>query len=450
MRLSSDLSRIVKGDLPLDFNWNSDPYPNLPIPKKFPAEPTVNQLKNIIIDDEGLRDGLHGVSDYPSVNEMIGYVEAVNQLGLQLMTVGIYSGNGVIDKTTKKLLKLMAVKYPDISPIILCLATNDSLKWSANCAAINPKLQVLVFMGSAPSRLLVEGWSKDFVLEKLGWAIKKAVKKYRLTVIGATEHTTQTPPDFLKKIIQTQVANGAKYFCIADTIGIARPKGTYRLVKFVKKTLKKIGAENILVDWHGHRDLGLSIANTMTAIAAGVDRIHLVPWGIGERSGNTPLEKFMVNHCQILKEAGVKSQWNLTKLSNLLKIYAEITNNQIPFYGCLSQRAFFTSLGIHTSAILKAEKLAEEAGRKGHSELVPRLKGMARKVYSGIDPKLTGREYQIGIGPYSGESTVKLWALNRDFKEPSKRIIREVLKTAKGLRRSLTEKEIFRLINNKS
>jgi 2-isopropylmalate synthase len=450
MRLSSELSKIVKGELPLDFNWNSDSHPSSPFPRMIPPEPKPKQLEKVMIDDEGLRDGLHGVPEYPNTRDMLRYVQAVSRLGVDLMTVGIYSGNGVVDKITKRLLKRMNDEYPEITPIILSLANEESLKWAGDCAKLNPNLQVIVFMGSAPSRMLVEGWSKELVLEKLGKAVKKAVNRYQLTVIGATEHTTQTPPDFLKKIIEVQVVNGAKFFCIADTIGTARPVGVFRLVKFVKKVLAKMKANEVLVDWHGHRDIGFSKSNVMTAVAAGADRVHLVPWGIGERSGNASLEGFLLSASQILWDNNLESRWDLSKLTSLLEIYTQITGNQTPRYGCLSRRAFHTSLGIHTAAILKTEQLAEEAEKKGHPEVTQKLKRMARTVYSAIYPKVVGREYQIGIGPYSGMSTVKLWAISHSLDEPSIRTIKKILATAKGLRRQLTDKEILRLFHGKA
>ncbi|PIS09003.1 hypothetical protein COT75_04040 [Candidatus Beckwithbacteria bacterium CG10_big_fil_rev_8_21_14_0_10_34_10] len=449
MRPSLELKKIIEGKIPLDFNWNCDFYKSSLLHKRIPPEPKASQLKKVIIVDEGLRDGLHGVLDYPSVKKMLRYVKSAYLMKIRVMTIGIYSGDGVVSKTTKKLLWKMKVDFPQISPIVLSMATSESLKWAAECAAINPKLQVLVFMGSAPSRMLVEGWTKDFVFSRLSWAVKKAVNTYKLNVIGATEHTTQTPPGFLKAIIKTQIKNGAKYFCVADTIGIARPIGVYRIIKFVKKVLRDFGADDILIDWHGHRDIGYSTANAMAAVAAGADRIHLVALGIGERAGNSSLEKFLVNASQILRESDSIPRWDMSYLSTLLKVYAEITNNDLPQYGCLGERAFCTSLGIHTAAILKAEQLALEAEKKGHSDLVPQLREMARKVYSAIDPNSVGRDYQIGIGPYSGASTVKLWAISKGFKEPSERTIKKVLNTAKGLRRNLSKKEIFSLINFK-
>ncbi len=447
---SQELLKILNGDLPLDFNWNSDPHPASLIPKRIIFDPSPQQLKKVIINDEALRDGLHGVDKYPSVQEMLSYMEAAYELGIRLMTVGIYSGDGVVNETTKKLLKKMSQKYAHVSPIVLSLATESSLRWAADCRKLNSKLQVIVFMGSSPSRMLVEGWTKNLVLRRLKWAVAKAVKKYKLTVIGATEHTTQTPPDFLRKIIRVQIENGAKFFCIADTIGTARPVGAFRLVRFVRKVLDSLGANRVLIDWHGHRDIGLAVPNCLAAVAAGVNRVHLVPWGIGERAGNAALEVFLINAFQIMQEKGYKLRWDLSKLSKLLEVYAQITNNVIPYHGCLSQRAFATSLGIHTAAILKGLILAQEARKKGHPELALRLEIMANQVYSGVGCHLIGRQHQISIGPYSGFSTVKVKARLIGLKEPPQQIIEAILTTAKKLRRQLTDEEFWTLINGKN
>lgn len=448
MAKSSDFEAITAGVIPLDFSWNHDFHEDSPVLGMIPAEPSSDQLKRLIIDDEGLRDGLHGVRKYPSVDQMFQYVEMVRQVGIKVMTVGIFSGEGIVDKTTKKLLKGMDVNYPEISPIVLSLATKESISWAADCAEINPRLQVIVFMGTSPSRMLAEGWTKEYVLENLAWAVDEAVNKHNLFVIGATEHTTQTPPDFLREIIKVEVGNGAKIFCIADTIGTSRPIGSYRITRFVKETLKDLGAENVLVDWHGHRDTDNQIANALTAIAAGANRVHVVPWGIGERAGNTNMEGLMLNISQILAENGFESPWDLSKISKLLEIYIEITGNQIPSYGCLSKNFEVTSLGIHTAAILKAERLACEAEENGDSNLAKKLRQMARTVYSAVDPYLMGREYTIEIGPYSGSSTVKLWALTQKISVPSDEKIRQVLHSAKVFRRCLTKQEIIDIFSN--
>lgn len=443
-----ELEGIINGTKPLDFSWNHDSHKDSPIPKMIPAGPSTAQLKEMIIVCEGLRDGLHGVPKYPTVSQMLQYVEIVQKIGIKVMTVGIYSGEGVVDITIKKLLKEMNDKFPGISPIVLSLATEESINWAADCAEINPKLQVIVFMGSSPSRMLAESWTKEYVLKKLAWAVNEAVSKHNLFVIGGTEHTTQTPPDFLKEIIKVEVGNGAKIFCIADTIGTSRPIGSFRIVRFVKETLKDLGAENVLVDWHGHRDTDNQMANALTAIAAGADRVHVVPWGIGERAGNTNMEGLMWNASQILAEHGFKSPWDLSRISRLLEIYIEITDNKRPSYGCLSENSQVTSLGIHTAAILKAEQLAVEAEKDGDQKLAKKLRQMARTVYTAVDSEQVGRKSEIRIGPWSGSSTVKLWALFEGLTTPTEEKIRLVLDSAKAIRRCLTTEEIRNILNS--
>ena len=66
-------------------------------------------------------------------------------------------------------------------------------------------------------------------------------------------------------------------------------------MKFVIDNVVKPSGEDIRVDWHGHRDRGLAIANSLAAIAAGARQIHGVALSLGERVGNTPMELLLVN-----------------------------------------------------------------------------------------------------------------------------------------------------------
>jgi 2-isopropylmalate synthase len=401
---------------------------------------------------EDLRDGLHGVRNFPKVKAMLKYVAALNQLGVKVMTIGIYPGvKNRVDTTIRTLLHDMKQQFPDVIPIVLCLATKESLAWTGECKKINPNLQAIVFMGTAPSRLLVEEWNPNYVLKQLGWAVKEATKRYRIDVIGATEHTTQTPPDFLREIIKTQVKNGAKYFCIADTIGVARPVGTYRIVRFVKKVLDETGAKHIKLDWHGHRDIGNDVSNTMTALAAGVDRVHTVARGVGERAGNTQMEAILLNCTAILKEAGMEVPWKMKELSKVLSMYGKLVKESTPVHGPLAERSYKTSLGIHTAAMLKAEKLAHQAQSLGDEELANKLNMMARNIYSAVDPHQVGKKPEISVGPFSGVSTVKLAYLARGGKpgQLSPTTTKHVLTTAKKLGRELSTEELDNLLNNK-
>jgi 2-isopropylmalate synthase len=305
-------------------------------------------------------------------------------------------------------------------------------------------------MGTGPSRMLVQEWTRDFVLGKLSWAVEKAAKN-DMYVIGATEHTTQTEPDFLKQIINTQVENGAKSFCAADTIGIARPVGVYRLVTFIKNHLKEIRHPEIIIEWHGHRDVGNDLANAMMAISAGATRIHTVPRGIGERAGNTQLEAVLLNANAILEENGRKGPWNVEKLAHVLDTYSQVVHVPVSKHGPLNENSFHTTLGIHTDAMNKAGQLANEADIIGEHEVAKKLRITRETVYSAIAPEAVGRKQEVGVGPWSGSSTVRLaYSLAHDNSQNqlSEEIIQKVLSTAKSLGRELTPIELENLFQN--
>lgn len=446
--LSSQLTAIVNGKLPVDFNWNVDLAPDVSLPEQLPAEPTAAQLKTFQIVDEGLRDGLHGALSQPSLEQRMEYIGLADQLGIKTMTVGIFSKDGLVGRTTKSLLARMRDEYPHLTPIVLSLATQESVDWATDCAAINHNLQTIVFMGTAPSRMLAEDWTTELVLKKLNWAVDLAVRQRQLKVIGATEHTTQTPPSFLKEIIKTQVVNGAEIFCIADTIGTARPVGAFRLTRWVKQVLKDIGHSEVLVDWHGHQDMGRSVDNSLMAIAAGADRVHAVVGGQGERAGNTPLEVLLINASQILREHGLDPRWDLSVVTNLMNLYVQMVGGSISDHGPLGQRSHVTSLGIHAAAMFKAWQLAQEARQSGLDDMAIRLETMANTIYTAVDPRSVGREHGVRVGPFSGASTVQLYALMNDMPIPDNAVIARVLEVAKNHPHELTPQVLEQLLAN--
>lgn len=402
----SDMS--LQDELPLDFNWNVQAHSLVPLPRILPSEPTPKQAMGVELVSECLRDGLHGVGIYPSAEEMLQYLQALHAFGVTRATIGIYSGaHNVVDTTIRRLLTYMRDTLPDVVPIVLCLATPASLHWVADCKDIHPGLEALVFMGTAPSRRLVQGWQLDFVLKQLANSVAEAVR-LGIPVIGASEHSTQTPPEDMREIIRVQIEQGAATFTLADTIGITRPRGTYRLVNFARKTLDELGAKHVKLEWHGHEDTGNAIANAMCAAAAGAQRIHVVARGIGERAGNAPLEGIALNLSAILEEAGMPVPWRMQNIFDVLNCYEELSGVSTPAFGVLGKRYNHTTLGIHADALLKAHLLADKATQLGRYDLSEKLKDMARRIYSAVDPRSVGGEISVGVSQWSGQNTVRL------------------------------------------
>jgi len=101
-------------------------------------------------------------------------------------------------------------------------------------------------------------------------------------------------PDTLRQLFTTAIGAGASRLCLCDTVGHATPTGAANLVRFAREVVKEAGAQ-VELDWHGHCDRGLAVANTIAAIRAGASRVHGCAIGIGERVGNTPMDQLLVN-----------------------------------------------------------------------------------------------------------------------------------------------------------
>src|SRR5579863_9146108 len=106
------------------------------------------------------------------------------------------------------------------------------------------------------------------------------------------EDATRTDPDFLCKVLEAVVEAGATTLNIPDTVGYTVPAEFCELIATIRRRVK--GIENVTISAHCHNDLGMAVANTMAAIAAGVRQVECTINGIGERAGNAALEEIVM------------------------------------------------------------------------------------------------------------------------------------------------------------
>jgi 2-isopropylmalate synthase len=398
----------------LIYDWNN------------PEEKTFREI-SFEIADETLRDGLQSPSvKNPSLEEKLKMLHFMHELQIPVADIGLPGAGPKHFEHTLRLAKEIAQAKLNIRPYC---AARTVLADIAPVVEISQKIgleiEVAAFLGSSPIRLYTEAWSLEVLLQHTKEAVSFAVK-YNLPVMYVTEDTTRSRPETLKALYTMAVECGARRVCISDTVGHATPNGVKRLVAFVKEIVKQTG-EDVKMDWHGHRDRDLAIANTLAALEAGVDRVHGAVLGIGERVGNTPLDLLLVN----LKLLGVLKQ-DLRKLPDYVQFVSKACGVAIPQnYPVFGADAFRTSTGVHASAIIKAEK-------KGDSAL-------ADAVYSGIPAGMFGLKQKIEIGPMSGQSNVVYWLEKHNLpQEPS--VIEAVLKKAKASEKILTEEEILEVV----
>jgi 2-isopropylmalate synthase len=380
-----------------------------------------------MLNDETLRDGLQNPSVFdPPIEEKIRILHLMEALGIDTVNIGL-PGAG-------------PRAYADVEALAREIV-NAKLKIVPNCAArtlegdIRPiaeisqkaglKIAAATFLGSSPIRRLVEDWTVDHLRQTTEKAVKFAVSQ-GLPVMYVTEDTVRTDPDTVRKLYKTAIECGARAVVLCDTVGHATPMGAFALVKFVHEQIVEPSGEKIRIDWHGHCDRGLAVANSFAAILAGADQVHAAANSLGERVGNTPMELMLVN----LRLLGLIDR-DLSRLKEYCETVARATHTEIPpNYPVVGRDAFRTATGVHAAAIIKAFRKADAM--------------LANSVYSGVPSHLFGLEQVIEIGPLSGKSNVLFW-LERRGMVASDGVVNRILDAAKRSSRVMTDEEILAL-----
>ncbi|MEX0907049.1 MAG: 2-isopropylmalate synthase, partial [Gemmatimonadota bacterium] len=284
-------------------------------------------------------------------------------------------------------------------------------------------IEASTFIGSSPIRQYAEDWTLDTMLAATEAAVRFAVAE-GLSVMFVTEDTTRARPETLKRLYTLAIECGAARICLADTVGHATPDGVRRLVRFIRAEVIAPAGVPVRLDWHGHRDRGLGLANALTAVEEGVDRVHGTALGIGERVGNTEMDLLLVN----LKLLGLHD-CDLSRLPEYCHAVSRATGVPIPpSYPCFGEDAFRTGTGVHAAAIVKARA-------KGDDWLVDR-------VYSGVPAGLFGLRQRIEISHMSGLSNVRYWLAEHGYDATDEALCRQVFDLAKRTNRVLSDREI--------
>jgi 2-isopropylmalate synthase len=389
----------------------------------------------VLLNDESLRDGLQSPSVRdPSIEEKIEILHLMESLGIDSLDLGLPGAGPRAVAHVEALAREIA---------------RARLKIKGNCAArthqndIRPIAEIVertgvpieaaTFIGSSPIRRYTEDWTDDFLLRTTENAVKYA-RSLGLEVMYVTEDTSRCDPATIKRLYSTAINAGARAIVVCDTCGHATPMGVFALVRFVLEEVVKPSGEKIRVDWHGHCDRGLAVANSLAALAAGADCVHACAIGIGERVGNTQMDLMLVN----LKLMGIEpwAKQDLTRLKDYCQAVSRSTGVPIPKnYPVMGEDAFRTATGVHAAAVIKAL-------RKNDIEL-------ANSVYSGVPSHFFGLDQVIEIGPMSGKSNVLFW-LERKGLPASEETVNRIFERAKQSNRLLTEQEILACCNGTS
>jgi 2-isopropylmalate synthase len=403
-------------DHELIHDWNMYSGPEIPLGRR------------VMLNDETLRDGLQNPSVRdPSIGEKIEILHLMEALGIDEVNIGLPAAGPRAFADTEALASEIISSRMKIRPNIGGRTHKQDIQSMIDiCQRVGQPIEAAMFLGSSPIRRLAEDWTVEHLQRTTEQAVTFAVSA-GLPVMYVTEDTMRTDPSTVVALYSTAIRCGARSIVLCDTVGHATPRGAYNLVKFAIEEVVKPSGEKIRVDWHGHNDRGLAVANSMAALAAGADQVHAVALALGERVGNTPMEVMLVN----LRLLGLIDR-DLCRLKEYSETVARATNTVIPpNYPIVGRDAFRTQTGVHAAAIAKAYK-------RNDVEL-------ANMIYSGVPAHLFGLEQIIEIGPMSGRSNIIFW-LGKHGIGATDDLVDRILAAAKQSSCVLTEEEILAFV----
>ena len=311
------------------------------------GEHTPGPPRRVELNDETLRDGLQSPSATdPPPEAKLHLLHLMADLGVAAVTLGFpAAGPRMLAQTRLLAGELARSRLPLAANAAARTLEADVVPIASVAQQTGFPIEAAIFIGASAIRRESHGWTLDEMLGLSGRAVEFALRE-GLPVMFVLEDASRTDPETLRALYGQAIGWGARRLCLADTTGHATPAGVERLVRFVRDDIIAPSGEAIALDWHGHRDRGLAVANCLTAIAAGVDRVHGTALGCGERAGNTEMELLLANfHLMGLPHG------DLTRLPEYCRLASQALHLRIPAnHPVVGYDAFRTASGIHAAA----------------------------------------------------------------------------------------------------
>jgi isopropylmalate/homocitrate/citramalate synthase len=395
------------------------------------GERALSPGRRVELNDETLRDGLQSpsVTD-PSLEAKLRLLHLMADLGISAVTIGFPAAGPRMLKQTRALAAELVRERMPVAANAAARALQADVRPIVSVAEdVGLPIEAAIFIGASAVRRESHGWSVDGMLAMSERAVGFALRE-GLPVMFVLEDASRTDPETLRTLYREAIRWGVRRLCLADTSGHATPPGVERLVRFVRDEVITPSGENIALDWHGHRDRGMAVANCFAAIGAGVDRVHGTALGCGERAGNAEMELLLAN-----LHLGGLPHGDLTRLPEYCTLASRALGLRVPAnHPVVGYDAFRTASGIHAAAILQAHARGDV--------------GLAELTYSSLPASLFGLEQRFALSPMSGHAIARHWLEQHGHDPADDQLVDSLLAAAKQGDRVLEDADAERVVRN--
>ena len=308
----------------------------------------------VLIFDTTLRDGEQAPGASMNKDEKLEVACALERMGVDIIEAGFpvispgdFESVQMVAKKVKRscVCGLARSKQKDID------AAYEAVK-SAKCARIH------VFL--ATSKIHMEHKlkkSKDEIVEMAVEAVKYAKKKVA-DIEFSPEDASRTERTFLFRILEEVIKAGAKTVNIPDTVGYSMPLEYGQLISDIKAHVSNINKAVISV--HCHDDLGVGVANSLTAVKNGARQVECTVNGIGERAGNASMEEIVMALATRADFYGCSTKIDTREICKVSRLVSKLSGFVVPpNKAIVGGNAFRHEAGIHQDGVLKERSTYE-------------------------------------------------------------------------------------------
>nr|VFJ93095.1 MAG: 2-isopropylmalate synthase [Candidatus Kentron sp. H]VFJ93836.1 MAG: 2-isopropylmalate synthase [Candidatus Kentron sp. H]VFK00494.1 MAG: 2-isopropylmalate synthase [Candidatus Kentron sp. H] len=310
--------------------------------------------QKLVIFDTTLRDGEQSPGASMTREEKVRIGKALERLRVDVIEAGF----PIASPGDFQSVKAVAEAVKDSTVCGLCRAADADIDRAAEALAGAASKRIHTFIATSPIHMRDKlHMAPDEVLDTAARAVKRA-RRYTDDVEFSTEDTTRSDEDFLCRIVEATIAAGARTINLPDTVGYALPHQYGALIRRVMERVSN--AHRAIFSVHCHNDLGLAVANSLSAVINGARQVECTINGLGERAGNAALEEIVMAVRTRRDEFPCDVTLDTTRLMPASRIVSRITGFPVqPNKAIVGANAFAHESGIHQDGVLKRRETYE-------------------------------------------------------------------------------------------
>lgn len=331
----------------------------------------------LVIFDTTLRDGEQSPGAAMTKEEKLRIAKSLEKLGVDVIEAGF----AVSSEGDFAAVKSIADTIKDCSVCSLSRTTHSDIVRAAEALknAVAPRIHT--FIATSPIHMEYKlQMTPEEVLEQSIGAVKIA-RNLVEDVEFSLEDGSRTEFDYMCRVIESVINAGARTINIPDTVGYGEP-GQYG--EMIGRVIANVpNSDKAIFSVHCHNDLGLAVANSLSAVMHGARQVECTINGLGERAGNASLEEIVMAIRTRKDIFPVEMRINTEQIVPISRLVSTITGFPVqPNKAVVGANAFAHESGIHQDGVLKYRETyeimrAQDVGWNTNRIVLGKLSGRA-------------------------------------------------------------------------